>query len=1130
MNFDTSQFSDAYKRSLAQAKTSPLVFAESFLVDPASPVSSRTFIRANYPQRQIFASNKKITYICIHRRGGKALPLTSEIPTPNGLVPMGDLKVGDFVFTPDGTTTAITALHPQGKKQTYVLVFDDGTEQECCEDHEWEVYTKLGYKGRKKQFGNKILTAKEIAENLTFSYSDRAEFNFKLSHIKPLQYSTKNLPINPYLLGVLLGDGHLKTLEITSADPQIIDRIKDETGLTFRSRLSGSKALRYYPNEKPDIFQAIDKLGLKDKTSKDKFIPNEYLLGDVSQRIALLQGLMDTDGASDKGRKGQAEFCTISPTLANDVANLARSLGCKVTSKESDAAYTKNGIRKVTGRRYRLNIRVPEGIEIFNLDRKKCGSLPDRYLRRTIVDVKVLEKYVDMQCITVEDPKHLFVTGNYAPTHNCLAGDSLVINPETLVPTPIKSLKVKKTLCFDFEENEFQWVDCEWIKSGKKDTIEITTDSGNIITVSLDHPLFCAKEGWKKAEKFVIGDRVLVADEIPIFGENTPDSFELTDAIEAIKNGKFKDYIYSFSKKGVILFINELFKSLGKLDKNKQQVKFNLDNISLAHSIKHILLRLGIGSFISHDNNLLISEKIDLNLFLYYVGIKDSITEINPNRRFDSIVSIQSIGIQDVYDLSVEHIDHNFLASNFIVHNSYSTVILALWHLLTKEGQDIRVFAPSQTQVDLLFKVFDEFIHANPWIQSQLKGKRKDPQYRAFSNRSAIYGYPMGGDPDAKRGASPDVVIVDEAQEMDDQEWAVIRPMMVGDRTRMGKVYSYVAGTIRKPSGDFYEKIYKAKDWENGLEQKIFIPITKNKDFSADEVEMLRKTSKASEWNTEWMLEIGDADTSVFKKSVVDACSRGNWEYGEYEGTSDPKFIGVDWDKGRAGTNIAVFEYSPMTGMITLIYREEVPKSEMTFTIACERIFELYEIYKPLKITCDLGAGGMQAEYLFDQGIKRGSKVAQVVEKKGFQESIEVFNPITQEYEKKRYMKPTLVQFLNQKMQDGRFIFPIQDEEFREQLVSYEVVKTTEKTTTYTSKKEHIIDCALFAMYAIWEMFEQHGAVGTATPIMLSQNQINIQSPMAQYQFDAQLTSLRTSIDGDIIPRATFDPMERTGW
>ena len=1043
MNFDTSQFSDAYKRSLAQAKTSPLVFAESFLVDPASPVSSRTFIRANYPQRQIFASNKKITYICIHRRGGKALPLTSEIPTPNGLVPMGDLKVGDLVFTPDGTTTTITALHPQGKKQTYVLVFDDGTEQECCEDHEWEVYVNEE---------RKILTTKEI--------STRIDETFEVASIKPLQYPTKQILTDPYTIGRMIN--------------------------SFERRLGSF---------------------------------DDYLNSDVLQRSALLQGLLDNNGIVLGTGRVQVDLPKI---YVKDIEILARSLGCKVFVSQ-----TVHGNQDVD---YKLDILIPEGLNFIYRHHQDCGSLPDKYLRRTIVEVKILDKYVDMQCITVEDPKHLFVTGNYAPTHNCLAGDSLVINPETLVPTPIKSLKVKKTLCFDFEENEFQWVDCEWIKSGKKDTIKITTDSGNIITVSLDHPLFCAKEGWKKAEKFVIGDRVLVADEIPIFGENTPDSFELTDAIESIKNGKFKDYIYSFSKKGVTLFINELFKSLGKLDKNKQQVKFNLDNISLAHSIKHILLRLGIGSFISHDNNLLISEKIDLNLFLYYVGIKDSITEINPNRRFDSIVSIQSIGIQDVYDLSVEHIDHNFLASNFIVHNSYSTVILALWHLLTKEGQDIRVFAPSQTQVDLLFKVFDEFIHANPWIQSQLKGKRKDPQYRAFSNRSAIYGYPMGGDPDAKRGASPDVVIVDEAQEMDDQEWAVIRPMMVGDRTRMGKVYSYVAGTIRKPSGDFYEKIYKAKDWENGLEQKIFIPITKNKDFSADEVEMLRKTSKASEWNTEWMLEIGDADTSVFKKSVVDACSRGNWEYGEYEGTSDPKFIGVDWDKGRAGTNIAVFEYSPMTGMITLIYREEVPKSEMTFTIACERIFELYEIYKPLKITCDLGAGGMQAEYLFDQGIKRGSKVAQVVEKKGFQESIEVFNPITQEYEKKRYMKPTLVQFLNQKMQDGRFIFPIQDEEFREQLVSYEVVKTTEKTTTYTSKKEHIIDCALFAMYAIWEMFEQHGAVGTATPIMLSQNQINIQSPMAQYQFDAQLTSLRTSIDGDIIPRATFDPMERTGW
>lgn len=101
----------------------------------------------------------------------------------------------------------------------------------------------------------------------------------------------------------------------------------------------------------------------------------------------------------------------------------------------------------------------------------------------------------------------------------CVVGDTLVIDPTTLKPTPISEAKnFGKTLCFDFETNTPIWVDCTWIESGTKKCIKLELGSGTHVSLSTDHPVFCAKRGWVEAAQIGIGDRILAPTTIPIFG------------------------------------------------------------------------------------------------------------------------------------------------------------------------------------------------------------------------------------------------------------------------------------------------------------------------------------------------------------------------------------------------------------------------------------------------------------------------------------------------------------------------------------------------------------------------------------------------------------------------------------
>jgi len=369
---------------------------------------------------------------------GKAQPLHSKIRTIHGWKSMGDMKVGDVLCMPNGTTAAVSGVYPQGKKSIFKIIFADGRSCESCDDHLWKVYNK-DWKSKWK-----ILTLRQIME-----LSKRVRESLYIPLITPVNNTDVELPIDPYLLGAIIGDGSTANnkLGISSADQFIIDKLNQKvgpsyylkkTGNTYDYTISPKISEKWKVGEvvrkdgfKHEIKKELYNLGLMNKLSFEKFIPEIYLNSSIQQRLELIKGLMDTDGYVCK--KGRVTFSTSSFQLAADVAYIIRSLGGIAKIKNHVPSYTYLEEKKQGKVAYEVVIRYQHPKQLVSLPRK-VDRLADVYqysdpsknreLKLKIKDIKYVGE-LDAQCIQIDHPDHLYITDNYIVTHNTMLAKKL---------------------------------------------------------------------------------------------------------------------------------------------------------------------------------------------------------------------------------------------------------------------------------------------------------------------------------------------------------------------------------------------------------------------------------------------------------------------------------------------------------------------------------------------------------------------------------------------------------------------------------------------------------------------------------------------------------------------------------
>lgn len=320
-------------------------------------------------------------------RHGKALEVHTPIPTPKGWTRIVDLKVGDIVFDAEGKPTRVTGVTPIWKdRPVFSVKTDTGGEIIADDQHEWNVRLE-----RKRP---RVTTVWETGK-LAARTSPRNPMIYK-HHGLTLPQAP--LPIDPYTLGVWLGDGKSNDGRIYGA-PDDLDIIGERIGRTYKvipnrnSHSIGVKGLKVR-------LRNVDLL-------EEKRIPIRYLRSSREQRLALLQGLIDTDGyiAND----GQVEFTSILECLAVDVKELVNSLGYKASVIIGDA--TLNG--RIISKKYRVMFYMPDAA---HLPRKKSKCVepkrtPNHYITVTPAGT------ADTVCIETE--AHTFLAGKeMVPTRN----------------------------------------------------------------------------------------------------------------------------------------------------------------------------------------------------------------------------------------------------------------------------------------------------------------------------------------------------------------------------------------------------------------------------------------------------------------------------------------------------------------------------------------------------------------------------------------------------------------------------------------------------------------------------------------------------------------------------------------
>jgi phosphate starvation-inducible PhoH-like protein len=379
---------------------------------------------------------------------GRAQPYSSQVLTPDGFRDFGSLQVGDLVVGSDGLPTPVIGIYPQGRKEVYRVTTQDGASTLACGEHLWTVRTPED----KRRRGNRsrVLETREMIGKLRRGHVRR----YELPVVSAVEFVPQPVPMDPYALGLLLGDGCLTTSTtpgFSTADPQLAEALQERLPEIEVHRKSAHDYVLRRPGgggrggviTANPVTAILRELGLAGTRSSNKFVPQKYLQNSATMRLALLQGLLDADGGPvpQRGRTCRVHYCTTSPQLRDDVVFLVRSLGGVAYWRTRPAEGRRPGLANGYPVAYRhdayvVDIRLPAGLPPFRLVRKRDaydaagGGRPMRFIE----SIEPAGEQETM-CIQVAAEDSLYVTDDFIVTHNTL-NDAFIILDEAQNTSP----------------------------------------------------------------------------------------------------------------------------------------------------------------------------------------------------------------------------------------------------------------------------------------------------------------------------------------------------------------------------------------------------------------------------------------------------------------------------------------------------------------------------------------------------------------------------------------------------------------------------------------------------------------------------------------------------------------------
>ncbi len=395
------------------------------------------------------------------RSSGKASRLSSLVLTPTGWKKMADIHVGDYVSIPSGGKAKVIGEFPQGKRPCYRLTMSDGTYAECSDEHYWLVQSPNQAHSNttfQEHNGVSLVTAKDILDLKERGNLNVSANRLYLPYNNPIEFNENaQLPIPPYLLGLLIADGGITsgTITLTIAEDDILDKIKticNEIGYELYQHKNSNIEYNLKcssGSHKAWLQNALRSLDLFGKKSTEKHIPELYLRASISDRQELLRGLFDGDGYVTKG--ANLNYSTSSKQLADDIADLIRGLGgyCSI-SKKTSPFYIKDGKRIYCNDSYNIYLRFGNDFKPFSSKKHEAKyvehSKKSRFRGRKIINNIEYIGEEECKCIYIADPRHLYITDGYNVTHNTFLANEIITNAY-----------------YKYPKDKFKWIydDCE---------------------------------------------------------------------------------------------------------------------------------------------------------------------------------------------------------------------------------------------------------------------------------------------------------------------------------------------------------------------------------------------------------------------------------------------------------------------------------------------------------------------------------------------------------------------------------------------------------------------------------------------------------------------------------------------
>lgn len=366
---------------------------------------SRTDMHAYQVRAVDFIIKRKRCGLFVDMGLGKQQPDSEPVLTPSGWRAIGDLAVGDSVIGANGRPTLVTGVFPQGVHEVVKVAFNDGSWCNVGWEHLWRVQSDtMAHRG---DIG-RVMTTRQIADG---GFTRKGFIRWRVPLTEPVQFDHADLQVDPYTLGVVLGDGTIGSSVTVCTDIEIILAC----GMKFLRSHKTSGYTAY--GSLPGLARVMSSLGLVKTRSWEKFVPAAYLMASPEQRLALLQGLLDTDGGPID--KGGVEFSSTSEQLADDVVSLAQSLGGIGRKTGPRITRHQNGEGRPS---WRVNVKLPSHMNPFRLARKLDKWIrPAKYpVIRKMISAEVVGTE-SSTCIMVAADDHLYLTRNYIVTHNTVS-------------------------------------------------------------------------------------------------------------------------------------------------------------------------------------------------------------------------------------------------------------------------------------------------------------------------------------------------------------------------------------------------------------------------------------------------------------------------------------------------------------------------------------------------------------------------------------------------------------------------------------------------------------------------------------------------------------------------------------